>query len=360
MTDLDHTTFDRVLPDVGDAPDWDDVLTRSRRFERRRKMITFAVAALVAVLVTASAFGVRALIVDKGFVGLPPDGAAASAPETGELDLRFIGRSTSDRRLTQVWVFADGRLIWARPGSLPQGANDLTTGLLEQHLTPAGVEHLRLEVLSTGLFDHDLALSTRRLIWGEIAARVGDRLVKVGWWNSDPYSDDPDAAARTPATAEQYRALERLDALLPYPGPRLPASAWENKTIRAYVPSHFSVCYDGWPAEVSDPQSDPSRILSLLPGRAQKILGRKKRTRKEGQRGWAGGPYYPSRTDCSSVTTDEARELVSVFDATGLTKEGPAAGLAYTFDLPDPSREKGHVVLEPLLPDGSWTSFRTG
>lgn len=360
MTDLDYAALDDVLPVTTGSPDWGDVLGRSRRFERRRRVITFVVAALVAVVTTASSFGVRALILDHGFVGLPPDAAIPSAPETGELVLRFGGRSTTDERLTQVWVFADGRLIWARPGSLPEGANDFTTGLLEQHLTPAGVEQLRTEVVSTGMFDHDLDLSTTRFIWGEITARVDDRLVKVGWANSDPYSIDPDAAGRTPATAEQYRALERLDALLPYPGPRLPASAWEDKTIRGYVPSYFSVCYAGWPAEVSDPQSDPSRILSLLPARAQEILGGKERMRREGQRGWAGGPYYPSRTDCSNVTTDEARELASVFDAAGLTQDRPAGGLEYMFDVPGSIPERGDVTLEPLLPDGSWTSFKTG
>lgn len=331
-------------------------LSRGRRFA-----LVAAAAVFALVILSATALAVRTFIVDKGFVGLPAEGATPSAPATGQLVLSFAGRSTTDERLTQVWVFADGRLIWARPGPLAEGANDFTTGLLEQHLTPAGVEQLRSEVLSTGLFDHDLALSTTRLIWGEITARVDDRLVKVAWANSDPYSIDPGAADRTPATAEQYPALERLDALLPYPGPRLPASAWEDRAIRGYVPSYFSVCYAGSPTEPSDPQSDPSRILSLLPARAQAILGGKEQTRIAGQRGWAGGPYYPTRTDCSSVTTDEARDLVRVFDAAGLTHDSPdEAGLEYTFEVPGPIREVGSVTVEPVLPDGSWTSFRTG
>jgi hypothetical protein len=353
--------------------DWDDVLRRAsvtrgvllrvRRdapLRRRRSVVVLAVAAVVVVVVTASALAVRTFIVDKGFVGLPPEGATPSAPATGELVLHFVGRSTTDERLTQVWVFADGRLIWARPGYLPGGANGFTTGLIEQHLTPAGVEQLRSEVLSTGLFDHDLDLSTKGFIWGEITARVDDHLVTVGWSNADLYSSDRDAADRTPATAEQYPALERLDALLPNPGLQLPASAWEDQAIRGYVPSYFSVCYEGLPEEVSDPQSDPSRILSLLPARAQAILDGKERTRKERQRGWGAGPYYPVRTDCSNVTTDEARELVSVLDASGLAQDGPEAGLAYSLDVPGPIPEIGSVTLEPVLPDGSTTGFRGG
>lgn len=331
-----------------------------RRALRSRRFVALAVAALAVVVGAGAALGISALFLDKGFVGLPPEGATPSAPGAGELVLSFVGRSTNGEHMTQVWVYADGRLIWTRPGYLPEGANDFTTGLLEQHLTAAGVEHLRAEVLSTGMFDHDLALSTTRFIWGEITARVDDRLVKVEWANSDPYSLDPDSADRTPATAEQYRALERLDALLPYPGPRLPASAWEDRQIRAYVPSMFSVCYEGFPAEVSDPQSSPSRILSLLPAAAREILGGKDRTPREGLRGWAGGPYYSSRGDCSSVTTEEARAIASAFDAAGLEREGPQYGLAFSFDVEGPVRETGSVAIEPLLPHGEWTSFRTG
>ena len=337
-------------------------LRRSKRHAlRSRRVVVLAVAALALVMGAGAALGINALVLDKGFVGLPPEGATPSAPEAGKLVLRFVGRSTTDdHAMAQAWVYADGRLIWERPGYVSEGANDFTTGLLEQHLTVAGVEHLRAEVLSTGMFDRDLALSTTRFIWGEITARVDDRLVKIGWYNSDPYSDDPDSADRTPATAEQYRALERLDALLTYPGPRLPASAWKDKEIRAYVPSMFSACYQGLPAEISDPPSDPSRILSLLPATAQEILGGKDRTRLEYVSGWGAGPYYPRPADCSSVTTEEAREIVSAFDAAGLERGGPQYGLAFSFDVEGPVRETGSVEIEPLLPDGEWTSFRTG
>jgi hypothetical protein len=331
-----------------------------RNTVRGRRVVVLAVAALAVVVGAGAALGIRALVLDKGFVGLPPEDATPSAPEAGELVLSFGGRSTTDERLTQVWVYADGRLIWARPGYLLEGANDVTTGLLEQRLTPAGVERLRSEVASTGVFDHDLALSSRHVIWGEIVARVADRLVTVRWANPDFYASDPDNEDLTPATPDQERALERLDALLPYPGAGLPASAWEDKQIRAYVPSTFSVCYEGVPAEVSDPQSDPSRVLSLLPATAREILGGKDRTRHESLRGWARGPYYPSRQDCSSVTTEEARAVVSAFDAAGLEREDPKHGLAFSFDFEGPVRETGSVVIEPLLPDGEWTSFRTG
>ena len=56
-----------------------------------------------------------------GFIGLPPEGATPSAPERGELVLRYFGRRYA--HWYQVWVYADGRLIWQREGSLLEGAN---------------------------------------------------------------------------------------------------------------------------------------------------------------------------------------------------------------------------------------------
>jgi hypothetical protein len=376
MTDVElaiRESFERVFPTPAAPVDWGDVLDRAGEAREgpgrerartpgggRRLAVAFAVAALVVAVGAATALGVRMFILDKGFVGLPTEGATPSAPESGRLVLSLAGRSTTDGRLIQVWVYEDGRVIWTRHGSLPEGANELTTGLLEQHLTPAGVERLRSEVVSTGLFDHDLELKSGRFVWGEVTARVGDRLVHVGWWNPDPYDIDPDSASRIPATTEQDRALKRLDALLWYPSWRLPESAWEDITIRAYVPSAFAVCYAGFPVDASQPQSDPGRVLSLLPQAARDLLGGKDRTRRTGQRGLAGGPWYPSVSECSNVTTEEARALVRALDGAGLEREGPAAGIAYTFGVPGPIEESAMVTLEPLLPDGQWTSFRTG
>jgi hypothetical protein len=179
------------------------------------------------------------------------------------------------------------------------------------------------------------------------------------WDDNLRYAADPNSAASIPPTPEQERALERLDALLTYPGARLPASAWEDKRIRAYVPSRFAVCYKGFPAEVSDPQSTPSRILSLLPPDARTILRGKETVRRKGQRGWAGGPYYPSVSDCAMVPTVEARALAKALDDAGIQRTDPAHGLAYSFAIAGPIRETGQVQFEPLLPDGQWTSFRS-
>ena len=107
--------------------------------------VVLAVIAVVAVA-TASAFGVRAYFVDKGFVGLPPEGATPSSPATGELVLSAYGLGDNSR--THLWVYADGRVIsqrqFARPGdALPESANERSSGFLEQRLTIEGVEQMR-------------------------------------------------------------------------------------------------------------------------------------------------------------------------------------------------------------------------
>jgi hypothetical protein len=94
-----------------------------------------------------------------GFVGLPPEGATPSAPESGEL----VASLWSHIRLDPVWgtgelfLYADGRVIWTRRDgrSLGEGANEHSTGFLEQRLTPEGIELVRSEILATGLFDSD-------------------------------------------------------------------------------------------------------------------------------------------------------------------------------------------------------------
>ena len=78
------------------------------------------------------------------------------------------------------------------------------------------------------------------------------------------------------ATPEQLSALRRVDALLTDPASVLPSSAWAEREIRAYVPSHYAACIETYP------QKDASQLLSLLPTRAADLLRDKSRTRRDG------------------------------------------------------------------------------
>src|SRR4029453_8843514 len=90
----------------------------------------------------------------EGINGLPPEGATPSAPERGELVVALTSGTIPGGSHDRVWVYADGRVI----SRVYLPALEPYSGLVEQHLTPEGVDSLRSSVLSTGLFEHDLDL----------------------------------------------------------------------------------------------------------------------------------------------------------------------------------------------------------
>ena len=206
------------------AGNWDEVLDRAgaarkgRRWpersrvlqgRRRRLFVVLAVVALVAV-VTATAFAVRAFVIDKGLVGLPPVGATPSTPKSGVLEMYYWLHGVTGGG--KNWVYADGRLI--RLG----GSCD---GFREQRLTREGVKLLRSEIVSAGGFGHAQpppGSDTLPHGWPPIQVRKGDRLVPLTWASD----------------------LKRLEARLADPESWLPASAWKQRKFRAYVPSRFA------------------------------------------------------------------------------------------------------------------------
>jgi hypothetical protein len=333
-------------------------------------LVAFAVVAVVA-LATTAAFGiVRVFILDKGFVGLPPVGATPSNPRSGKLILSFNGRSATlplyhpkgtrglGGPMTHVFVYADGRVIWAREGWVPAGANDWLSGFLEQRLTPDGVELLRSRVLSTWPFSDDLALVVRHPFgWGAIQARNGERLVTVRWRSASPFWDDIGPAA----TPEQERALLRLDALLGDPAASLPASAWQEREIRAYVPSAYAACWTHNPELGPDQPTQaipPSRVLTLLPATVEDVLRRRGPVRRA---------HHRPPTDCSVVPTEEARAIAQALEDAGLEEGVVGSGIdashggdTYRFKAPEGRPGYVYVFFEPTLPHGEWICLPCG
>jgi hypothetical protein len=327
------------------AGDWEDILDRAgrvregrRRFadslqsRRRRRLVVLAAVAFVVVLGAASALAVRAFVLDQGIVGLAPVGATPSTPKSGELVLSFgFGHTFGDPGRFTVSVYADGRMITERLGD-PSGEGN-PTGLLEQRLTPEGVELVRAEVISTGLVDHDLHLTSGEgLYFGDIKFRTGDRLVHVTWGNLIWGDVDPDVARQNP-TPEQASALIRLDARLADPASWLPASAWEDPETRAYVPSGYSVCYEGGTEVGLD------RVLALLPPAAENMLRAQEKTRMF--------PYW-----CSELTNEEARALERILDAAGVSGTKDVFGLTYSAPGPGGgATRRFSLTFTPILPD---------
>jgi hypothetical protein len=333
VTELDRFSLDRILPSTSASPDWDDVMRRSRAHQsrRRRRLVVLAVAALVVAVGTAAASGtVRDLFLERGFIGLPPEGATPSNPESGELVLFYWGPVPGDWGKSRFWVYADGRLISLREANRPEGANPRSTGYLEQRLTPDGVELLRSEIISIGLIGDDgFAVGSDAVPRGStepvpsystLQVREGDQLHRVS----------------------RVGDLDRVVARLTDPASWLPANGWAVREIRAYVPSRYAVCVIGVPP------IEPSRLLLLLPAAARGLL----RARE-----FAPGPFGP----CTDLTTEEARTLREVLNAAGLeqfegTRVAPYA-LTYRLETPGPIRA---IQFEPYLPHGEITCSACG
>jgi hypothetical protein len=281
-----------------------------------------------------------------GLVGLAPVGATPSSPRRGELVLSFMfGHTMGDMGRFSVLVYEDGRLIWQRLGG---GEDDLatgyTTGYLEQRLTQEGVELVRAEVISTGLFDHDLRLeSGQGLNFGGIDVYEEGRLVRVTWGDCCE-SGSRDLAKATP-TSEQASALQRLDSRLADPVSWLPASAWKDQEITAYVPSGYQVFFEGKEG------TGLSGLMSLLPRPAEDLL-RTNDIRRDEYTNLLGSHVYWY----ADLTTDEARALARILDDSGQERHESVFGLLYEFvgqrDYEPGQRDDDEIVLSigPLLP----------
>jgi hypothetical protein len=359
MTDLDRGSLDRILPFTPGAPDWNDVLRRARQDQvrRRRRFVAFAAATLVAVVGTASAVGtVRHFVLSRGFIGLPPLGATPSTPDSGKLVVSAWSVHAGSR--TRLWVYGDGRLIWQREfvhrrADLPESANGRSSGFLEQRLTPQGVELLRSEIISTGLFADDLELrfDEPAPCLNFIGVRDGDRLVRVTWFGFGC----PRAKGAQTATPRQAGALHRLAAQLADPTAWLPAGAWKDRKIRAYVPSTYTIQYGAQPQSLK-----ASRILALLPAPARELLRAKDRTRTQGFYGLAGGPMRVVYGYSSEVTTEEARALAAALDDAGVKRKRGTYALAYSGKAPGPRGNTFSITFEPILPHGESTCSACG
>jgi hypothetical protein len=354
-------------------------------------LLALAAAALIVVVGTASAIGgVRAFILDQGFVGLPPEGATPSTPESGELVLHWEGRTATldGAPLVRAWVYADGRIISSqtasRSGRIPEGANELTSGYLEQRLTPDGVELLRSEVV--GLLDRsrtlvetvppdddplpspfgDLALFVpgdngfSGVRWGWVEVRDGDRLVRLQWRG---FQENPDFLREyfegTVATPEQVSDLRRIDALATDPASVLPSSAWAVRKIRAYVPTHYEVCMD------TSPPKDVSQLLSLLPAQSADVLRGKSLKGSEGDlvEGREGGRTVVigrSASYCAKLTTEEARVVAKPFSGGAPDPRFHGVRLGYRLAEPVANLDPTSIWFEPYFPHGQITCSACG
>ena len=183
------------------------------------------------------------------------------------------------------------------PGSIPTGAFVLESarrpssrgrervhvhGLhLEQRLTPDGVELLRSQLVASGLFDRSRKLFVpveHGSTWGSVEVHDGDEPVRLEWWEERVTPPDWGGSGAA-ATPEQLSALLAIDPLLAIEPSVLPATAWADRSIRAYVPSHYAACLGAWTPKADRTPTDESSLLSLLPiaGRGPALARRAER-----------------------------------------------------------------------------------
>jgi hypothetical protein len=230
---------------------------------------------------------------------------------------------------TTIWnVYAGGRIIsqkWTSSGDamvVPKGARRLDTGYVQQRLTRQGVQLLRSKILATGLFEQNLRLDLGgHHLWVNHAVRRGDRMVMVeGVSSPDPSWNEH----FTKATPAQIHALAWIEKLVADPARWLPASAWADRQIRAFVPARYMIAVD---------RSYPD--LSKLPAPARKALVRYKGLRRHG---------------CHILTTGQARALLQAFAKAGISPSSNHA-LSIEFYLAGLRHLPSDLHLHPALPD---------
>ena len=244
-----------------------------------------------------------------GIMGLPPEGGAPSTPENGELVVGLFG--VTGHGETAIYVYADGRLISHRHRDV-EGVTPISTGYLVQRLTPEGVELLRAEVLSSGLFEEYHEVDG---IPCAIQVRNGDRLGSVACSGSQ----EP--------TPEQIGWDIWLRERLADPAKWLPPSAWEDQAHTPYVPSRYRICL---------------YRTGVLPEAAAEVLAEGTPTTL---------PYDPDAS-CTELSTEQARLLAAALDETG-ARRGSEGEPEFDYGLVDAAgKDAGNIMFTPYLPHG--------
>jgi hypothetical protein len=258
------------------------------------------------------------------FAGVPPQGTRPSTPTTGKLLLSFV------RTIPYVgWnVYEDGRVIgqkWDSAGDptvIPRGARMIDTSYVQQRLSPQGVQLLRARILSTGLFERDLRLRIPK--WIQYQARRGDHMVT--FTGSPQVASGHELLVKVPTPA-QARGLAQIKALLADTAAwSLPTTAWADREVRAFAPSHYVFAYDRGPPDLT---KLPSPLLPY-----KKLFSH-------------GGP-----NTCKIVTTGYLRAILQAFREAGIA---PASNHAewLAFALKGPHGHPSGPHFSPILPSDS-------
>ena len=167
------------------------------------------------------------------------------------------------------YLYADGRLISSR--LVPD-----SPGFVEQRLTPAGVERVRSEFLSTGLFDSDKpttevatadeVTASCGTVWnGGLCVRERGRLLSAELYT--PLRSGTEVVEFETQLGRLIDSLEQLDS-------SLPQDLWVDRQTKPYRPGKYGVCISRTGSDsTQEALPDPSELVALLPRTAAELLG---------------------------------------------------------------------------------------
>jgi TDG/mug DNA glycosylase family protein len=176
-------------------------------------------------VVSASALAVRAFVLDRGFLGLPPEGATPSAPESEELVLQGGARSATLARRHDAWG-QYGQYFWRllhAAGFTPR----LYEPTEQLELIPLGIgitnAALRTTPGSGDLRRADFAGSAERL--ARIATELRPRA--IGFVGKEAYRGT--FGERAELGPQERRLAETALFVLPSTSPANAAVPWEER-----------------------------------------------------------------------------------------------------------------------------------
>jgi hypothetical protein len=210
------------------------------------------------------------------YKGLPPEDAEPSGRETSELVAE-----AHEIHVGNVYVFEDGLVVI----NSEDGLGYMPGGFIEQRLSPKGVELVRSGVIQA----YDFICFKKLRVPNNLAIGCQGPLHKI------------------------------------------PPSAWEDSTLRPYVPYRYAIC------GIED--------LQMLPVPAQDLLRGKEAT--------FDVLWARQGAECFDVTTEEARTLDAILADAGFVSEGNGRWNSLDSELVE-------VGYEPILPHGTFGSERGG
>jgi hypothetical protein len=269
----------------------------------------------------------RGYIIEGSVPAAPEQHAAGGADAAGTSELvakMHVVFHGAGGHQDWLYLYTDGRLLTDAPPGWSERS--------EQRLTPDGVELVRAEIISSGLFDPEQPPPGSRQ--SEEATRIqvrnGDRLVDVGWVPDREWSPD------------FLRVVERLRSLESW----LPASAWADAEATTWLPDRYAICTGG-------PGSEPpewSDVMPLLPAAAAALLDAAPRldefTREidpAAYEDFFGG----DESRCFDLTTEQAQSLAASLNAELTPQESHALGIPI-----DAPTETIVLLFMPILPHG--------